>query len=1021
MHVHVRRWFTAGLVGAVSATLALTATSQAAPPTTAAASATPAVGAAEPLGSDAVAVARRFVGAHAAEYGLGKADVEQLAVSSVVPSDSNGLTHVYLQQRVSSVEVSTAMLNVAVTSTGTVLRVASSAVAGATKRANGATPKISDVQAADEAATALGLRAPESFASGDRARGSDRERKLGDGGVSSDPVTARLVYQETKQGDLRLAWELVINQLDGQHWWQIRMDAATGKELSRTDWVDEDSHRVFPFPVEAPSFGARALVANPATVASPFGWNDTNGVAGAESTLTIGNNVSAYTDLNDDDVPDAGSSPNGGAGLAFDFALDLAQPPSAYRPAAVSNLYYANNRIHDVLYRYGFTEAAGNFQVNNYGNGALGSDAVNAEAQDGGGTNNANFGTPPDGARPRMQMYVWDISTPDRDGDLDNGIIVHEYGHGVSNRLTGGPNNTSCLNNQEQGGEGWSDFLAYMMTMPTGTEPAAGRGIGTYSLNQPTNGPGIRTQKYSRNMGINNHTYDDIKTMAIPHGVGEVWATMLWDLTYDLIDEYGFNADLVTGNAGNNKALQLVMDGMKLQPCSPGFVDARDAILAADVAAYGGANECLIWSSFARRGLGSSAVQGSSANTSDGTEAFDLPPACSGVEVTTTGDPSPVRAGQELTYKLRMKNTSGSPVTGVNVSSALGDHVSYVGRSASCGGTYNAGARKVTFGIGNMATNAVRNCQFRVKVAPSPFTTTRFTDDFEPDLSGWTATHDAGTVDWTLTTTDPHSPTHAAFSSAPGATSDQRLTMAAPVSVGANESLSFWHQRGFEESFDGGVVEVSTDGGATWADIGAAAFTENGYDATISGGFGNPLGGREAFSGTSSYTRSVASLAAYAGQAVLVRFRTGTDSSVSGTGWTVDDVQIGREVVTTNRLTVAVTGFPSYLREVATRIVAPPPATKPGRPVVKKSTPLRRKKAKIAFVLANNGGSPVTKFQVKCKSSNRGKTRQAKRNRSPITVKRLSPGKKYTCKVRATNAVGTSQWSKPGKKFRAKR
>ena len=235
-------------------------------------------------------------------------------------------------------------------------------------------------------------------------------------------------------------------------------------------------------------------------------------------------------------MPDAGSSPNGGAGLAFDFALDLAQPPSAYRPAAVSNLYYANNRIHDVLYRYGFTEAAGNFQVNNYGNGALGNDAVNAEAQDGGGTNNANFGTPPDGARPRMQMYVWDISTPDRDGDLDNGIIVHEYGHGVSNRLTGGPNNTSCLNNQEQGGEGWSDFLAYMMTMPTGTEPAAGRGIGTYSLNQPTNGPGIRTQKYSRNMGINNHTYDDIKTMAIPHGVGEVWATMLWDLTYDLID-----------------------------------------------------------------------------------------------------------------------------------------------------------------------------------------------------------------------------------------------------------------------------------------------------------------------------------------------------------------------------------------------------------------------------------------------------------------------------------------------------
>ncbi len=58
-----------------------------------------------------------------------------------------------------------------------------------------------------------------------------------------------------------------------------------------------------------------------------------------------------------------------------------------------------------------------------------------------------------------MQMYIWTHTTPNRDGDLDNGIIVHEYGHGVSNRLAGGPANTSCLNNQEQMGEGWSDYF----------------------------------------------------------------------------------------------------------------------------------------------------------------------------------------------------------------------------------------------------------------------------------------------------------------------------------------------------------------------------------------------------------------------------------------------------------------------------------------------------------------------------------------------------------------------------------
>jgi PKD repeat protein len=74
--------------------------------------------------------------------------------------------------------------------------------------------------------------------------------------------------------------------------------------------------------------------------------------------------------------------------------------------------------------------------------------------------------------------------------------------------------------------------------------------------------------------------------------------------------------------------MQLVIDGLKLQPCSPGFVDGRDAILRADSILYGGANRCLIWEVFARRGLGYSADQGSSANRSDQVEAFDIPPTC---------------------------------------------------------------------------------------------------------------------------------------------------------------------------------------------------------------------------------------------------------------------------------------------------------------------------------------------------------------------------------------------------------
>jgi hypothetical protein len=105
---------------------------------------------------------------------------------------------------------------------------------------------------------------------------------------------------------------------------------------------------------------------------------------------------------------------------------------------------------------------------------------------------------------------------------------------------------------------------------------------------------------------------------------------MLWEVFWNLVGKHGFNpdpyGDWTTG--GNNLAIQLVMDGMKIQPCSPGFVDGRDAILTADVALTGGQNQCEIWAGFAKRGLGFSAKQGESTSRSDGTQAFDTHPNC---------------------------------------------------------------------------------------------------------------------------------------------------------------------------------------------------------------------------------------------------------------------------------------------------------------------------------------------------------------------------------------------------------
>jgi extracellular elastinolytic metalloproteinase len=102
-----------------------------------------------------------------------------------------------------------------------------------------------------------------------------------------------------------------------------------------------------------------------------------------------------------------------------------------YIDAAISQVFYTSNIYHDFLEVLGFTEAAGNFEELNSGSLGQGGDAVQLNAQDGSGMNNANFMTPPDGQRPRMRMYLWNSTEIITDGDFDNGIILHEYTHGL--------------------------------------------------------------------------------------------------------------------------------------------------------------------------------------------------------------------------------------------------------------------------------------------------------------------------------------------------------------------------------------------------------------------------------------------------------------------------------------------------------------------------------------------------------------------------------------------------------------
>ncbi|MCB0685032.1 MAG: M36 family metallopeptidase [Saprospiraceae bacterium] len=213
------------------------------------------------------------------------------------------------------------------------------------------------------------------------------------------------------------------------------------------------------------------------------------------------------------------------------------------------------------------------------------------------------------------------------DSSLDNLIISHEYGHGISTRLIGGANSIECLDNGEQMGEGWSDYFGLMLTTDWQTaQPSDLRGVGTYVTNENISGRGLRSYPYSTNQVINPMNYDDIKNLTLPHDVGAVWCSMLWDLTWNIIETEGISTDMYYGQAGNNIALQLVMTGLKLTRCYPGFVNGRDAILQADSILYQGKHQYQIWKAFARRGVGYSADQGNSYFTFDAKSARDMPP-----------------------------------------------------------------------------------------------------------------------------------------------------------------------------------------------------------------------------------------------------------------------------------------------------------------------------------------------------------------------------------------------------------
>jgi len=762
-------------------------------------------------------------------------DFGNLKNTDAFQSENSDITYNYFKQTYNGIPVYNSHISVALKN-GAVKSVQGEIIAGLHQIPHKSNIGIAGNQIAEIATNALGydlihLEDNHNAVSGEFANSGWAQPK-----EHADP---QLVYFLTDSNELVLSYQLTVhvNTDEGQKVLLLIADASTGEVLHKhnlllkcdfsheafsnpdrevrkniqeaemepaqeqSQSVDETpQYRVFAFPNESPADSERELLIAPHFPEySPAGWHS-DGESENYYTITLGNNVAVMYDhdsqrlieVMNGSYPSLGDFIDGGSSFNFDFPLDLSVHPNENKEAAVTNLFYASNLLHDIFYRYGFDEASANLQEYNFTGEGLGNDGVYVLGQTGeslGELDNAYCLVWPEGESAVMLFYLFtpaaigvpiydlleittegdlqglykggfsefgpilpsspmpadlaimedtnsvgndtydgcdaatnpgeingkiavvrrgscdfvqkamnaqiagalgvvvvnnvpgeigmesgtygmagygdsdiEISTiiiskedgdqiisalengsleaslppqdfeyPDllrRDSSIDNGIIAHEYGHGVSARLSGG-GFTYCLGNLEQMGEGWSDFFALMLTMQPGDQGTDARGLANFVIYRDEDGQGMRPTAYSTDMTINPSTYATLSTYTneeSPHRLGYVWATMLWELNWNLIGKYGFNPDIMATDGGNNKALQLVTEALKVQACQPGFVDGRDAILAADELLYEGENQCEIWKAFSKRGLGYYADQGDTNDRLDGTADFEMPP-----------------------------------------------------------------------------------------------------------------------------------------------------------------------------------------------------------------------------------------------------------------------------------------------------------------------------------------------------------------------------------------------------------
>jgi hypothetical protein len=536
-----------------------------------------------------------------------------------------------------------------------------------------------------------------------------------------------------------------------------------------------------------------------------------------------------------------------------------------------------------------------------------------------------------------------------RDGTIDNQIVAHEWGHYISNRLIG--NASGLTNNQGQGmGEGWGDFHAMLLTVKPedASAPAGANFAGTYALASyalsnsaiPDNAYyfGIRRYPYSTDMTKNPLTFQHIQNgTALPvgppvafgadgsnnaevHNTGEVWCAMLWECYASLLRDTG----RLTFDQARDRMRNYLVAGYKLTPNAPTFLNARDAILAA-AQAGDPTDYTLFCAAFAKRGAGQGAVAPPSGSTDNVgvTESYTI---CGGdLKLSSATLDDAVRScdadgvldeGEAGHFTVTLQNTGTTSLSATSATlSSTNPSVVFIGGSlltfppSSPNGTPSAvttvrssGASgiqtqdiQVQFNDPGLAFAGPRIANFLARGNTDLQSST--TESVEAPSPPWTFTGPvtAAQQPWRVQTLSAQD--HRFF--APGASgiSDQSL-VSPPLQVGSSPlSFTFQQAYAFEASSsnnrDGGVLELSTDGGANWTDLGGQVTPT--YGGTITTVSGNPLAGRSAFVGQSPGYPALSSATVnlgttYAGQTIQIRFRAGCDQATGAAGWSIDNL-----------------------------------------------------------------------------------------------------------------------------------